>query len=158
MVWIRSYILRLVCAGIFCGIINSLAGKKGALGATVKLMTGIFMIFCMVSPWMNLQIGDISSYFGDMSADASSVVVSGEKDAQEALKAIIKSKSEAYILDKAKSFRAELNVEVRVDGSELPVPCAVVIGGSISPYGKKQLSAIITDDLGIALEDQVWTG
>lgn len=158
MVWIRSYLLRLICAAILCGIANGLAGKKGALGATVKLMTGIFMIFCLVSPWMHMQIGDIGDYFEHIVADADSAVASGEKDAQDALGAIIKSKSEAYILDKAKSFGAELNVEVRVDGSELPVPCAAVIEGSISPYGKKQLSRIISDALGIALEDQLWTG
>ena len=61
-------------------------------------------------------------------------------------------------MDKAKSFGAELTVEVRVDGSELPVPCAVRVSGSISPYGKKQLGSIIADELGIALEDQTWTG
>ena len=116
------------------------------------------MIFCFVSPWVDMQIGDISGFFGDVSVSADSAVASGEKDAQDALQAIIKSKTEAYILDKAKSFGAELSVEVRVDGSELPVPCTVLIKGSISPYGKKQLSSIIADELGVALEDQLWTG
>ncbi|MBQ2785580.1 MAG: hypothetical protein IJF02_03660 [Oscillospiraceae bacterium] len=158
MAWIRSYMLRLICAAVLCGIINRLTGKKGALGTTIKLMTGIFMIFCFVSPWVDMQIGDISGFFGDVSVSADSAVASGEKDAQDALQAIIKSKTEAYILDKAKSFGAELSVEVRVDGSELPVPCTVLIKGSISPYGKKQLSSIIADELGVALEDQLWTG
>lgn len=156
--WVRSYMLRLICAAIISGMINGLSGKKGALGATVKLMTGIFMTFCFVSPWMDMQIGDISGLYEDISVSADSAVAFGEKDAREALEAIIKSKTEAYILDKAKSFGAELNVEVRVDGSELPVPCAAVIKGSISPYGKKQLSSIIADELGVALEDQLWIG
>ena len=158
MDFIRSYMLRLICAAILCGIINGLAGKKGTLGATVKLMTGIFMIFCFVSPWMNMRIGNLGNFFSDISVSADGLVDSGEKDAQDALSAIIKAKAEAYILDKAKSFGAELKVEVRVDGSELPVPCAAVIKGSISPYGKKQLSSMIADELAIALEDQLWIG
>ena len=158
MDWVSGYIVRLTCAAMLCGIVNAIAVKKGAIGATVKLMTGIFMIFCLMSPWLNMQFADIGSYFGDIAAGADIMVATGEKDAQDALAAIIKSKTEAYILDKAKSFGAELNVEVTVDGSELPVPCAAIIKGSISPYGKRQLSGIIADELGIALEDQLWTG
>lgn len=158
MDWIRAYMLRLICAGILCGIVKSLVVKKGALSAAAKLITGVFMIICLVSPWLHVRIDDISKYFGDLSVEAGRAVASGEKDARDALESIIKSKTEAYILDKAKSFGAELNVEVRVDSSELPVPCAAVIKGSISPYGKKQLSNIIAGELGIALEDQLWTG
>ena len=158
MTWIRSYLLRLICSALLCGIVNGLAGKKGALGTTVKLMTGVFMVFSFVSPWMDLQIGDISGFLGDISVSTDSAVAFGQNDARDALEAIIKSKTEAYILDKAKYYGAELNVEVRVDGSGLPVPSAVSINGSISPYGKKQLSSLIADELGIALEDQIWTG
>ncbi|MBQ8359115.1 MAG: hypothetical protein IJX37_04265 [Oscillospiraceae bacterium] len=158
MIWIRHYLLRLISAALLCGIVNGLLGKKGALGAAVKLMTGIFMVFTLVSPWVKLQIGDLSGLIGDISASADIAVESGQTDARAALETIIKSKTEAYILDKAKSFGAELTVEVRVDGSELPVPCAVRVSGSISPYGKKQLGSIIADELGIALEDQTWTG
>ena len=158
MLWVREYLLRLVSAALLCGIVNGLLGKKGALGAVVKLMTGIFMVFTLVNPWIKLEIGDLSGFVGDISAGADILVESGQTDARLALEKIIKSKTEAYILDKAKSYGAELTVEVRVDGSELPVPCAVCVSGSISPYGKTQLSSMIADELGIALEDQTWTG
>lgn len=158
MDWIREYLLRLICTALLCGIANGLLGKRGTLGTSVKLITGIMMVLTFASPWMNLQISDTSEFFGGISTDADSFITDGQKDAREALETIIKSKTEAYILDKAKSFGAELTVEVRLDGSELPVPCAVRVSGSISPYGKKQLCNIITNELGIALEDQTWTG
>ena len=158
MDWFGEYIVKLVCAALICGIVNALSLKQGAIGTTVKVMTGIFMIFSLVSPWLSMQVRDFGSYFEEIAVDADKAVASGEDDAQDALEAIIKSKTEAYILDKAKSFGAELSVEVRVDGSKLPVPRAAVIKGSISPYGKSLLSGIIADELGIALEDQIWTG
>ena len=48
-------------------------------------------------------------------------------------------------------------VEVTVDTSQTPVPNAVRVSGQISPYGKKQLQQMIANDLGIALEAQIWT-
>ena len=158
MDWIREYLLRLICAALLCGIVNGLLSKKGALGAAVKLITGIFMVITMVSPLLRIRIDNITGYFDGISSDANAAVESGQMDAADALKAIIKSKTEAYILDKAKSYGAEVTVEVRVDGSDLPAPCSVSVSGSISPYGKKQLSSMIADELGIALEDQEWTG
>ena len=158
MDWFREYLLRLICGALLCGIVNGLLSKKGALGAAVKLITGIFMVITMVSPLLRVRIDHITDYFDGISSDADAAVESGQKDAADALRANIKSKTEAYILDKAKSYGAELTVEVRVDGSDLPAPSSVSVSGSISPYGKRQLSSIIADELGIALEDQEWTG
>ncbi len=155
---IRQYLLRLICAALVCGMATGLLGKKGALGATVKLITGIFMILTLVSPFLNFRIGDLSDYLENISTGGNGLVADGQRDAAAALEKIIKEKTEAYILDKAKSFGAELTVEVRLEGSELPVPCGVTLHGSISPYGKRQLSTLIAGELGIAMEEQTWTG
>lgn len=155
---IREYLIRLTAAAILSGIVTGVLGKKGALGATVKLLAGIFMILTIVSPWTQLKINDFTDYFNNVSLEADAITADGENVARDTLMDIIKSKTEAYILDKADSFGAELTVEVSVEGSDLPVPCAVRISGSVSPYGKKQLEQIISKELGIALEDQIWTG
>ncbi len=157
MDFLRQYLLRLICAALLCAIAGALIGKKGVLGAAIKLVTGIFMVICMVTPLLRISVGNPADFLENITAGADDWVQQGQKDAAQTLEEIIKSKTEAYILDKAKSYGAELSVEVRVDGSELPVPCAVSIRGSISPYGKKQLEKLIVQDLGIALEDQTWT-
>ncbi len=153
---IREYLIRLTAAALVCGIVTSLVGKKGSIGSVIKLLVGIFMMMTIVSPWMRIRFDSLESYFEDISTHAQVLVDEGENAVRDDLATIIKEKTQAYILDKANSFGAELTVEVSVDGSELPVPNVVRISGSISPYGRKQLESIITQELGIALEDQIW--
>ena len=69
---------------------------------------------------------------------------------------IIKSQSEAYILDKANRMGLEISVEVELDNDNNSIPSSVCISGNISPYAKKVLSEYITDCLGIAKENQKW--
>ncbi len=76
---------------------------------------------------------------------------------QQALSDIIKSRCEAYILDKAAGMDLSLTVEVGVSADEMPVPKTVRISGNISPYKKSKLKSILVNDLGIEEEDQTWT-
>jgi hypothetical protein len=40
----------------------------------------------------------------------------------------------------------------------IPVPISVEIRGSVSPYGKQQLTKLLEEELGIAKENQLWIG
>lgn len=154
---VGAYILRLTAAAVICGLITGIVGTKGALASVVKLMTGLFLCFSVVSPFLKVNVGNLTGYLDDLQISGEEIVMEGESAVKKELEAIIKSKTEAYILDKAASYGAELAVEVSVDASQMPVPNAVRVRGQISPYGKKQLQQIITNDLGIALEAQIWT-
>lgn len=155
---IRDYLLRIISAALLCGIATGLVGKKSSLGAVIKLLTGVFMIFTVVSPAVSVRIQDFSNYLENLSSDSSKIVAEGETMAGNTLAGIIKDKTEAYILDKAQLYGAELSVEVSVDCSGYPVPCAVIISGNISPYGRSQLEMLIANNLGIEVEEQTWTG
>ncbi len=154
---IRTYLLQITAAAMLCGIVTGILGKKGMLGTTVKLLSGIFMALAVVSPWLNLRLDSLQSFMGSISFDASSAVAEGEFSATQEMKAIIKQKVEAYILDKADSLGAEINANVSLCGDAMPAPNGVTISGKFSPYAKSVLSAYIADDLGIDLEDQIWT-
>lgn len=154
---IGRYLLQLTAAAILCRILMSLAGAKGSMAAILRLMTGIFMTLTMVGPLLHIRIADMTDYFDRITVDADYITQAGVETAKESLRDIIKERAETYILDKAGTFGAELTVEVSVDGLEWPVPSKVSIRGSISPYGKKRLQALICEDLGIPLEEQVWT-
>ena len=80
----------------------------------------------------------------------------GENLARDSMAEIIKSETEAYILDTARSLQAEVTVEVSVN--EENVPDSVTVSGAVSPYVRRQLQRIIESDLGIAKENQKWTG
>ena len=158
MNWISGYLLRITIAALVCGIATHLLGEKDTLGRITRLLAGIFMALTVVSPWTSVKLHDLTDYFEDLSVMADINVTVGENMAREELETIIKSRAQAYILDKADSFGADLTVEVILDSSEIPIPCGVRIAGEISPYGKKRLSQMITEDLAIDVEDQIWTG
>lgn len=148
------YILHLVAAALLCAVAKAIAGKKGAAAGAVQLVSGAFLMVMLISPLLRLDFGDFS--LERYTRQAEEAVDAGSFAAEETLRELIKSKTEAYILDKAQSFGGELTVEVSLDGSSLPVPCGVEISGKISPYGKTQLQSIIRDDLGIPTEAQIW--
>ena len=154
---VGAYILRITAAAVICGLISGIVGTKGALAAVVKLMTGLFLCFTVISPFLKVNVGNLSEYLEDLQVSGDEIVADGETAAKKELETIIKFKTEAYILDKAASYGAVLAVEVTVDTSLVPVPNGIRISGGISPYGKKQLQQIIANDLGIALEAQIWT-
>lgn len=155
---LRQYILQIVAAGLLCGIVIHFVGEKGTAAALIRMITGVFMLLTLVSPLADIHLNDLSYYFDQVSLETDHAVGLGQSAALEELSAIIKTKTEAYILDKAETYGAKLTVKVELDGSSPPVPCGVQIGGSISPYGKKQLQTYISESLGIPLEAQTWTG
>lgn len=151
---LREYVLSVAAAGILCGILKSILGEKGAAGGTVKLICGLFLAFTVIRPIANIQLSDFAVFTSSISQDAREAVSRGEKLAQESRTDIIKAETEAYILDKAKALNAILQAEVTVgtDG----IPAAVCITGQWSPYARVQLAQILTEELGIAKEDQTW--
>ena len=158
MEFISGYIMKLLAVSLICGAAVQLLGSKGSMGPLIRLIAGLFMTVTVISPWAQVRIQHMSDYFEDVSSGSGQIVVAGEEQAREMLVSIIKERTQAYILDKANSYGAELAVEVSVDGSDTPVPCAVQISGSISPAGKKALSNMIRQELGIPLEEQTWIG
>lgn len=153
---IREYLLCITAAAIVCSITVGLMGKKGAYGALIKLLTGLFLTVTVISPWTKLDLADISAYTEGLSIDAGDAVAHGESVANEATAAIIKSQTEAYILDKAASMDLDIEVEVTLSSEAPPVPATVSVTGEVSPYAKERLRQCIANDLGIPEENQSW--
>ena len=153
---IRSYLISVICAAIICSIVATISSKKSANSAIIQMISGLFLAITMISPLVKIRLSDYSHYFDSFSMDAEMVVTMGEKAAAEEMRAIIISQTEAYILDKAVSMDAVIDVEVKLNDDYPPVPCEVTISGSVSPYAKETLSRYIANDLGISKEDQYW--
>lgn len=153
---IKTYLLSVIAAAIICGIVVRIIGEKGTMGAMAKLLAGLFLAFTMIRPLANVHIDGIANFTDSFSDEASRSAVMGEAMAKDALSASIKAQVEAYILDKAGDMNVSLTVEVTVSEDEIPVPTAVRIKGAVSPYAKKQLQALISEDLGIEKERQTW--
>ena len=61
-------------------------------------------------------------------------------------------------MEKAKALDCDLQVEIFLSADTTPVPEQVPISGSVSPYAKQVISTMLSDDLGIDREAQIWTG
>lgn len=154
---IKQYLLSVVICTIICAILAQISGKNGMVPSVLKLLTGLFIIYTVLSPWTKMQISDLSNYFSDLSLDALHAVDAGKESALKETGAIIKSQLEAYILDKASSMDLDISVHVELEHSQPPLPHSVQIKGNASPYTKKRMIQIITDELGIPKENLQWT-
>lgn len=158
MDWIRQYILSITAAAIISGILSGILGKKGTIGTIGSMLCGLFLSIAIIRPIAKIELSSWSDWLQDLTLDAGSYVSEGENIASDAAADIIKAQSEAYILDKAASLGLTLEVSVTVGGEELPVPESVTIRGAVSPYHRSRLETVIAEDLGIAKENQRWTG
>ena len=153
---LRTYLLSIIAAAVVCWITTALLPKSGAISSMGKLLTGVFMTVTILSPVVTWELPNISSFTNPFSGDAAEAVAMGKSISGEALSAIIKEQCEAYILDKAADFGAQLHVTVITSEDSVPVPCGVQIGGTYSPFAKLRLREIIRDELGIGEEAQIW--
>jgi len=155
---LKAYLISVTAASIICGIVNALAGKRGAVSSVLKLLTGLFLALTVIRPVIRLSLSEIELYLDSISTKADAAVADGEIVASRELASIIKAETEAYILDKAASLGVDLQVDVILSDNAPPLPVEVLLIGAASPYAKAQLSAMIADELGIPKEAQRWTG
>ena len=116
------------------------------------------MAFVVISPLKQIRLGDYIGFYDSFLYDAQAASAIGEQQTEDALADIIKQRSEAYILDKAQAMGVNLDVEITLSRDDLPVPVSARIGGTVSPFIKLRLQRLLTEELGIAKENQLWTG
>lgn len=154
---LSGYILSVIAAAMILGIVNGFLDQKNASAVLIRLIGGLFLTFTIVAPAANFNFSGITDFWEDFTLEGEAAAAYGENLARKELQAIIKSETEAYILDKAKDLQAVLTAEVTLSEAET-VPVSVRLQGNISPYGKLRLQQILEDDLGITKENQIWIG
>lgn len=152
------YILSVTAAAIAFAVLQTLVGKKGTASALVRLIGGLFLTFTVIAPIAALDLDAIFASNLDFMEQGSAIAAQGQEIAQSELRTIIKQRCEAYILDKAETYRAQLEVEVTLSQDDIPTPTAVRLRGSASPYAKFNLQQWLQDEMGIPREHQVWIG
>lgn len=152
------YIVSVSAAAILCGILKSILPSKGTHAAILRLVSGIFLSLVTIQPLAHVDLVALPAISDAYVSEAQSAAAQGEFQSRRAAADIIKAQAEAYILDKARLLHGELTVEVTLSDGEPPIPVSVRLTGSISPYAKSRLSAILQEDLGISKENQIWIG
>ena len=151
---LQSYILSVTAAGILCAVISCLGGK-GSHGPILKLMCGIVMTAVIIKPVLSAAPINLSRYLKQLDADAASVVESGLRSSDEALRERITGELEAYILDKAGELGLQITAAVTLDDQDA-APASVVISGSASPHARSAMTEMLREELGIPAEALEW--
>lgn len=157
MIDLRAYILSVCGAAIVSAVISRFLGSKSGSAGISKLLIGIFLVLTILGPIVSLDIRDANNLTLDMDMEAEAAVQRGEEVSHQALSDNIKSRTGAYILQKAQSLGLNITVDVTVSDQDIPIPCGVHISGNASPYAKQRLMSMIQQQLGIAKENLIWT-
>lgn len=153
----RKYIMSVLSAAIISAIVAGIAGEKGVNGKLIRLVSGIFLAFVIVSPVADI---DLSEYIGQLEnykVDGSDFAAYGKSVSENAQAELIRPRIEAYILDKAEELELDIQAEVTLSEGEYPAPASVILSGNASPYAKQVLNEWIVDSLGISKESIVWS-
>ena len=156
MAGLSGFVLSVVSASVIVAVVSSFFDGKSGISGIIKLVSGLFLTFVIISPLTKLDFSAVNDSLEKFTLDGVEAASEGEKIAREAEADIITSRVQAYILDKAHSLGVQLDVEVVLDRDNIPV--SVKLSGNISPYAKARMAAIITEDLGISKEHQLWIG
>ncbi len=152
---LRQYVISVVAAAMLCGIVVRLF-PHGSGKQVGKLICGLFLAYTVLSPISRVDFSKLPDFSLRCVDEAEDAAAMGENLARDSMADIIKEETEAYILDKAADLHANLRVEVTVGEDNLPL--AVTLSGEASPYARRQIQAVIANDLGISKENQKWIG
>lgn len=152
---IGEYIVTLTVCSMISGILLSCL-KDGPLKKVLHLSCGIILIAAVLNPLLDISLDDLDFSSICFYTDATDIISRGENLAADARHTLIKEKLQTYILDKASSWDIPLDVEVILDIEGVPVQAK--LSGKCSMEGKQKISDFLSDEIGIAKENQVWTG
>ena len=155
---VREYLVGVTAAALFCGVVKVLLPGKGAVGAVIRVLLGVMMILAVARPWLSVRFDAVRDWTQGITPDAQTIVADAEGSARDALRVRIKEECEAYILAKARSLGAAVEVTVQVSEEMPPAPIGVTVSGNLSPHARQSLTGVITHELGIAKEGVQWNG
>ncbi len=151
-----QYVMSLLCACLICAILAG-AMPEG-YRKLLRLIGGALIAMTLIRPISALNVEDAVSSLLPGAEDAASFIQEGETMAYRAATERIEEALGAYILTKANALGADIRVELEMTDDLPPVPRSVTIRGSVSADVIRQLSQMLEQELGIAKEDQRWTG
>lgn len=154
---LRELVLAVATSSLICGIVNSVL-KENMIKSGIHFICGIFLVYTLLAYGKKVEIQFTEHSIYRILADARYEADLGAGKRKTELAEVIKAECETYILDKAENMGIAVTPEVTVSKEDLPLPVRVILQGGVMPEQKEILTRMITEDLGIAKEDQHWSG
>ena len=150
-----QYALRLITGALICGTVLSLVREKSH-GKLVRILCGILLMQLLLDPGVDGKWKFDTSFLRDAALRGEDLAASGQDLAEEMQRQRMEEGLQAYIWDKAAALGADLAIEIEV--SEDLVPVGAEFRGEADAGTKDTLSELVERELGIAKENQRWTG
>ena len=142
------------CAALICAVVQQFGGGQGQ--GMRRILCGVFLAAVLLGCAAKIDLSDAWREMDGFSRDAAAAVELGQEQASRMKFSIISEQCEAYIMNKAADFGAQVEVSVTLD-PETGLPSAARITGALTPWVKQTLSGEITQALGIEKEALDWT-
>ena len=153
---IGNYLVSICATAFLCSILKQITAKLNLSSKWIHMLAGVLMAIVLISPIKKISLGLVQDFSADYIEEGQYYAQMGEQIAAEQTAEFIKEHVRTYILEKASSLNAKVEVDVLLSESQLPIPCGVQIQGEISPYARQVLATYICNELGVPEENQVW--
>ena len=153
---LREYLLSMTAAAIICAVSQHIIDNKSAAGKIIKTISGLFLALTVISPILEINFSDLDMDIQDIQNESQAIIADEVENSQSTLESIITEQTKAYILDEAKKIDLNVEIQLVLSDTNPPVPVEISISGEASPYKKKQLNNIISENLGINGEKIIW--
>ena len=153
---LSEYILSVTSAAILFCVLQILLDKKSSSAVLLRFIGGLFLTFTVIAPIVDIDLDIMFDLPLTFVQEADAIAADGYESAQSQLSAVIKQECEAYILDKARTYQIEPDIEITLSNDDTPIPTHVQLSGSITPYAKESLEMWIAKEMGIPEENQIW--
>ena len=154
---VAEYLQSILALTLLCTAAGGLVQNSAAKGL-FRLLSGMVLTIAIAAPLWRIDI-DLPSLPAQQLWDrVNDAVAAGEEASSDALRQVIKQRTQAYIQDKARELNASVSVEIFLREGDQPVPQRAVLSGTVTPGVKRRLQEILETDLAITKENQEWTG
>lgn len=152
----RAYLTSVTATALISALLLALV-PEGSGKRNVRLGCGLLMVLAALLPLLELDYDSIAGRIADIQLQTEAARTGVEVGNRELQARIISERCGTYILDKAQSLGAALEVEVQTrDRGSGPYPYAVTLRGVYSEAAQTVLTRYIEDNLAIPAARQVW--
>ena len=153
---LKTYLLGIVAAAMVVAILTAFL-QEDSLRKAVRLVGGILLLLAAVGPVVRMDLDAFGKYLSALSIEADELRTGIAVESKDVMAAIIREKTETYILDKAKQLGAEVAVSVTTTAdADYPYPESAEIRGVLTEVQRNSLAMTMELELAIPRERQAF--
>lgn len=156
MGFVRAWLLGVTAAALVLALAETLA-PEGAVKKVCRLAGGMALLLAAAGPVLDALDGSALTRAAEGWRDRSQRYEQELEEQNEQLYlAIIEEETAAYVMDKAREFGFECDVEVTFGYDEKAVPCPweVTARGEWTPERRARLGRLLEEELGVPAQRQ----